>query len=259
MNSALGAGSKASGSRRRSFVGVVVALLLLPFLLGSFSCFWSELRTPIGDPERGWADPRISGVWLAQAVEEEPSDISWMWVIEPYDSRTWLVTWVSFRDKGEPGPPAEPAAPTAPQEPANVSGPRPADTAVDVLRIVERFGKQHTQPDGVALFKGWLTTLGGRRFLMLEPKAVLSTARGFRPESWSVFRADLQDGRLLLSIIDTDKEHLQEATTRAKAEAIIARHAADPEFSALLLTLHPVPRAAYDQAGKALGRAMAGP
>lgn len=259
MKSALSAGTRLSGSRRRSFVGVVVALLLLPFLLGSFSCFWSELRTPIGDPGRGWADPRISGVWLAQVVDEEPSDISWMWVIEPYDSKTWLVTWVSFTDKGEPEPPAEPAATATAQEPANGSGPGPTDTAVDVLRIVERFGDQHTQPERVALYKGWLTTLGGRRFLVLEPKAVLSTAREFRPESWSVFRADLQDGRLLLSIIDTDKEHLQEATTRAKAEAIIARHAADPEFAALLITLHPIPRAAYDQAGKALARAMSVP
>ena len=264
MKSALRA-ETTSGSRRRSFAGVIVALLLLPFLLGSESCFWPELKTPIGDSERGWADPRISGVWLGELVNEEPSDFSgWIWVLEPYDSKNWLVTWVAFKDKGESGPaaapsdapPAEQVSPAAQQLPANVSGPRPALNAVDVLRIIKTLGDERAGPAHIAVFKGWMTTLGGRRFLVLEPKAVPSTERGFRPESWWVFRADLQDGRLLLSVLAVDTEGLYEATTRAKAEAIIARHAADPKFATLMFTLHPVPRTAYDQAGKALGRAI---
>lgn len=250
-----------SSSRRRSLVGLIVALLVLPFILGIDSCFL--LKTPIGDPEQGWADPRISGVWLAEEKNDKPSDFAaWMWVFEPYDSRTWLVTWVMFEDAGKPAstanqgssPPTEQSTPAAEGQSPAVPPPRSELTPADVLRIAETLGDERAQPARFAIFKGWLTTLGGRRFLVLEPKAAPSSTRGFRPKFWYVFRADLQDGRLLLFGLDADTEKLDEATTRAHAEAIIARHASDPKFTELAFTLHPVPRSAHDQAGKALER-----
>lgn len=260
--------ARASGSRRRTLAGWAVALLLLPFLLGSDSCFL--LKTPIGDPEQGWADPRLSGVWLSPLEgslggKKWPSDFSgWIWVFEPYDSKTWLVTWASFEDVGAPEVPPHPAgepataqAPPSPaQEPASAGEPRPEPGPLDVLRIVESLGNARARPQGIVVWKAWLTSLGGRRFLVMERKAAPSTARGFRPEKWWVFRADLEGGRLLLSVLENTPENLWEATTRAQAEAIIARHATDPNFTALAFTLYPVPRAGYDAAAKALARTI---
>lgn len=80
-----------------------------------------------------------------------------------------------------------------------------------MLRIVESLGDERAKPQGVAVFKAWVTTLGGRRFLVMEPKAVPSSKRGFRPEEWWVFRVDLQGGRLLLSVLDADTEKLDRA------------------------------------------------
>lgn len=261
----------ASGSRRRSLAGWVVALLLLPFLLGSDSCF--VLKTPIGDPEQGWADPRLSGVWLSaregslddNKPAKRPSDYSArIWVFEPYDSKTWLVTWAPFKDGGASeapssqasGPPSNEVQPSPAEMPASAGEKGPEPGPNDVLRIVESLGNERAQPQGSVVFKAWLVTLGGRRFLVMEPKAAPSTARGFRPDEWLVFRADLDGGRLKLSALDTRRDNLDKATTRAQAEAIIARHAADPKFAGLMFTLHPVPKAGYDAAANALGRAF---
>lgn len=254
----------AGGSRWRSLAGWAVALLLLPFLVGIDSCLL-PMKTPVGDPERGWADPRISGVWLTGIKDKQPADFSaWIWVFEPYDPRTWFVTWAWFDDTGEYGPPASAAgtppsvkAPPMPAQPsASSTAPVPDPEYVDALRILESLGNERAKPNGVSVFKAWLTTLGGRRFLVLEPKLNLSPEQGFRPAGWFVFRAELDGGRLLLSQPNTSTDNLGKATTRAQAEAIIARHAADPAFTELLVTLYPVPRSVYDTAGKALGRAF---
>lgn len=254
----------ASGSRRRSLVGWAVALLLLPFLLGSGSCY--ILKIPLGDPEQGWADPRISGVWLAfEGKHPKPPDFAGtIWVFEPYDSKTWLVTLAGFGvDAAFAAPPGQASAPSSSeaqpspaQESASAVEQRPEPGARDVLRIVESLGSERAQPQGSVVFKAWLVTLGGRRFLVMEPKVAPSSERGFRPKFWWVFRADLDGGRLLLSAMDVERDGLGKATTRAQAEAIIARHAANPKFAELMLTLHPVPRAGYDAAAKALARVM---
>jgi hypothetical protein len=103
-------------------------------------------------------------------------------------------------------------------------------------------------------FKGWLTSLGGHRYLVLQEVITPSSARGFRPDVWTVFEVSLQNGRLVLSFIDTSIEHLDNVTSRARAEAIIARHAGSAGFSARAFVLHPVPRASYDDAKRALAR-----
>ena len=123
--------------------------------------------------------------------------------------------------------------------------------------IVKTLTEQRAEPQGVILFKGWTVSLGGRRFLVLEPRAKPSSNRGFLPEGWWVFAADLKEERLVLSGVDSNIEKLGKAKTRAQAEAIIARHAADPKFTDVVSILHRVPRGAYDAAGKAIQRALA--
>jgi hypothetical protein len=187
----------AGGARRRSVAGLVIALLALPFLLGADSCYVSKLISPVGDPEHGWADPRLSGVWLAGGDDwlktlgkpDPPSEFSaTLWLFEPYDSKTWLVTWALFKDTGVPAapasqagtPPSEQGPPVSAPEPARASAPLAAPIAPDVQHILETLAHERAKPQGVAIYKGWLTTLGGRRFLVLEPKLEPSSARGFR-------------------------------------------------------------------------------
>ncbi len=76
-----------AGRRNRSRAGLIVSILILPFLLGVMACF--VLPVPIGNPEKSRVDPAMSGIWLAAGGSE-----GWLVALEPYDKRTWLVTWM---------------------------------------------------------------------------------------------------------------------------------------------------------------------
>jgi len=240
--------------RRRSVAGLVIALAGVPLLLGIDNC--SELKTPIGSPEQGWTDPRISGVWLLSDGDNGTftEHAGTLWVFEPFDATTWLVTRAMFqRDVSAASPPA--GAPLAAPE-AAASGTRDIATSVppDVPRVVSTLRESLAEPTEMGTFKGWLTSLGGRRYLVLQEVITPSSARGFRPDAWTVFEVSLENGRLVLSFIDTSIEHLDNVTSRARAEAIIARHAGSAGFSTRAFVLHPVPRASYDDAKQALAR-----
>jgi hypothetical protein len=239
--------------RRRSLAGLILALASMPLLLGIDAC--STLKTPIGDPEKAWADPRISGVWLSAGSVDEPlaEFAGTIWVFEPFDATTWLVTLASFSKSNAPTVEATPQA----SAPVAASASTPEATAVvpSVAQVVSTLGDRRVRMDASSsTFKGWLTALGGRRFLVLQPTVDVSVQRGLRPEEWLVYAASLKDGTLILSGIDTKVEHLQDVTSRARAEGIIARHAADPTFTKVWFVLHPVPRASFDDAAKALQR-----
>lgn len=250
-----------SASRWRSLAGMAAALLVLPLVLGTDSCF--VLQTPIGDPDHAWADPRMSGVWIVDGRNVPKEYSAQLWIFEPYDAKTWLVTVTGFSDSEHVATKAEDAgAPSASNQtlspaPATPAVPMTSNGAPDVPWIVKTLTEPRAVPGGVALYKGWAVSLAGRRFLVLEQRAEPSSKRGFRPELWFVYAADLKEGRLVLSIVNTNTEKLGEAKTRAHAEAIIARHAADPEFTEVVAILHRVPRDAYDDAGKAMQRALA--
>lgn len=69
----------------RTLAGLALAAILLPILIGTLAC----LPVPIGNPEKSRVDPELSGVWFD--VFEET-----LWVIQPYDRRTYLVTLYDF-------------------------------------------------------------------------------------------------------------------------------------------------------------------
>jgi hypothetical protein len=239
--------------RRRSLAGLILALAAMPLLLGIDAC--SALRTPIGDPARGWADPRVSGVWLSSGRAAQPlaEFAGKIWVFEPFDAKTWLVTLASFSNSNPPSVASDPAA-SAPQA-ASASAPETIPIAPSVTTVVSTLGDRRARMDASpSTFKGWLTSLGGRRFLVLQPTVDVSVQRGLRPEAWLVYAVSLKDGRLILSAIDTKVERLQDVTSRARAEAIIARHASDPAFTMVEEVLHPVPRSSFDDVARALQR-----
>lgn len=255
-------------ARWRRLAGAALAMLVVPFLLGD-SC--NVLVTPIGDPERGWADPRISGVWLGgldkRGANREARPT--LWVFEPYDARTWLLTLASFELTAPPStvPPSQVGASasdaTVPASSASSSaleaapgGAKPAGTqAMNAADFLHAIGEERAKPqNGLGLYKAWLTTLGGRRFLVLEPKA-MTQAHDLRASLWLVYLVELQGGSIRLSAIKSDVEGLAKAKTRAQAEEIIARHAQDPSFVEFHAVLQRVPKTDYDLIARALDRA----
>lgn len=185
-----------SGSRARTTAGLVIFAWLAPFLLALMAC----VKVPVGDPEKSRIDPTLSGVWR---LEHNGGSSDSLWIIEPWDARTWIVTTLDAKD----GDSSDEAAATTPS---------------DAISRLERNGLE-----GIATFKAWLATFGGVRFLVLEPKQVVRERMGMKPEIWFVFKVQkLTADRvgLLLAI----GEDIDEAKTTAKAEAILRKHARDP-------------------------------
>jgi len=167
-----------------------------PFLLARMAC----LRAPVGDPEKSRIDPALSGVWR---VEHNGRSSDSLWIIEPWDARTWIVTTLDARDDES----ADESAATTPR---------------DVLTLLESSGLE-----SIDAHKGWLATFGGVRFLVLEPKRPLHDLAGERPEFWlalKVKKTTAERVELLLVI----GKNVDEAKTTAKAEAILRKHARNP-------------------------------
>jgi len=241
--------------RRRSLAGFVAALLFIPLMLGVTAC----LDTPIGDPERGWVDPRVTGAWLVDEADPDAYAVQ-LWLFEPYDSRTWLMTALRFEDSVEEEPAKSPPATPAPEgvtpEPAasqDVPPSMPTQPA-DVLRRVAELSEDRARLAEMWVFKAWLTSIADRRFLVLEPKGFLDSDRGFDPDIWFAYRIVLKGERMELALLDVDADDLGKAGTRGAAEEIVARHATDPDFYVETETLLRIPQAAFDDIATAMHR-----
>ena len=70
----------------RTLAGLGIATILLPLLVGVLAC----LPVPIGNPEKSRIDPEMSGAWFDVFHET-------LWLIQPYDRRTFLITLYRFR------------------------------------------------------------------------------------------------------------------------------------------------------------------
>jgi len=69
-------------------LGLAIAAVMLPILIGVLACI-PALPVPIGDPNKSRIDPALTGVWFDVYREH-------LWVIQPYDGRTYLVTVYDF-------------------------------------------------------------------------------------------------------------------------------------------------------------------
>jgi len=251
--------------RGRTIAGLVVGLLFVPVMLGISAC----LETPIGDPEKGWVDPRITGIWLGDDPVPEEFNAQ-LWLFEPYDSRTWLVTWVGYGEsvEEEPEEPAANEAGAASAEATTTPGSVDAESVTaeaaesateetpetpaaplepsDVLRILGSLEDERVEPQGQYVFKGWITSIAGRRFLVLEPKVLVNSEPAFRPKAWFVYRVVLKEGRMELTLATGNVDDLQSVTSRGEAEQIIARHVADPDLYDDTYPLYRIPESSYD-------------
>jgi hypothetical protein len=187
----------------RSLVGLVIAAAFAPFLLVLMAC----LPVPIGDPEKSRIDPELSGVWLVPADRDSQGEL---WLLEPYDARTWLVSVV--QTSADKAPAQAGSAATSP--------------AIGLARL-ERDDAQ-LQLD---LFKGWLTTIKSARFLVLEPKLSVDAESGMKPTLWLAFRIALPAPETLeLRLVNSEHPELKNVETTQQAESVIGRHLEDPKL-----------------------------
>ena len=261
--------------RGRTIIGLTLAVLFVPVVLGITACF--ELKTPIGDPHHGWADPRISGVWLSGDPLPKEHEAT-LWLFEPWDDKTWLVTLLDFdeADTDESSPAGESGiaetesvgagdgSADATEPPAAITEEPVEDAVEDIEYDAERLALPpdevtrlvHTLADADltefasgGVFKGWLTSIGPYRYLVLEPRLGVSAESGLEPTRWWIFRIVIKGSVIQLDVLDSNRDDLDEVTSRGEAEAIIARHSRDPEFFDPFLFLQRVPPSALDDIG----------
>jgi hypothetical protein len=204
----------------------VLAVAFVPFLLALLAC----LPVPIGNPEKGRIDAELTGAWLAPA---EGDDKGGVFLLEPYDTRTWLVSTVGARTDRTSAQTATPATPPA-----------------DGLAGLERDGLEFE----LAVYKGWLTRIQGVRFLVLEPKLSV-TDTGMTPTLWFAYRiARPAPDTLELRALKSDRGEFTHVTTTAEAEAVIGTHLDDPEFYDAAFSLSRVATSDYARVRTILGR-----
>jgi len=206
-------------ARYRSRFGFLLAVFMLPALLGVMACF--ELPAPVGDPERSRMDPALSGVWVSL------SDDGWIFIFEPYDKRTWLVRFVllaAVDDEAEEAEGPEQAKEARiGEEPATVE-----ETEPSLLGLIET-GK--LKIDNIALMKAWRKRISGRSFITFEFRGMIDEESGLEPYVWWVAKAELVDeNNLSLQFVDDDLEGIEAGMTRSQLERLIRRNLDNPEL-----------------------------
>ena len=225
-------GNKAAQQQKlRSRAGLLLALVLMPFLLGILAC----LPVPVGDPEKSRIDPTMSGIWIGD-IDGDLTII----VLDPYDKRSWLMSWI-FLEEGRDVDSDESTEPDGSELKPDTSP----------LQILRPDSDRQIKISGFNLYKAWLTRIKGVPFITWESKNLSETLPEMVPEYWWVFRVRRSgDDILYLDAFDLDIDDLDEAKTRKEAEKIIGRHINDPEFfndiEDPFMELHRVPESDYE-------------
>ena len=255
-------GERVDDRRRRSRSGLLVAVLMLPMLLGVMGCF--ELPAPIGDPEKSRIDPALNGIWLAESGELERL----LMIFEPYDKRTWLVRWTILEkhfdedeeiDLDEAG--VVDGAEETEAEVAERAEPEAGEAAdalpeeivfiTDERSPLQVLGDGDYYADGVALFKTWRTRISGKSFITMEFRVEIDSDEGMEPRVWWGARVWLtDDDQLAIHFIDKDFDDVKAASTRRELERAVRRHHGNEDLyggDPILLTR--VPLEYYDAIG----------
>jgi hypothetical protein len=192
------------GQGHRSRAGLLLALALLPLLIGVWACF----PVPVGDPEKSRIGPSMSGLWLGEEA---------LMVLDPYDKRTWLISYFNFS--------------TTPDSDSKASDESAGDSSAEGFSNIELLRKNRLEIESVGIYKGWLTKIKSERFITWESKTLTNTLPDMVPEAWWVFRVRQgSDGIMRFDLIDPDHEEFDDFKTRSQAEKFIRRHMNDPEF-----------------------------
>ncbi len=196
--------------RSRSIGGGLMMLAIIPVIIGLLAC----MPVPIGNPERSRIDPELSGLWTLQDSE---GDMAGIILLEPYDKRTWLGMMVE--------PHMEKTATTDKYDDYTYEG------------LVTAMQEQSIQSpvvtaDKVALYKIWLTKLGGELFMVWQPKGVYDEGE-FGAEyalNWNITKHS--ESSFDLDMIDFNHPAFEgvDDKDRKALERVIRKHASDSEL-----------------------------
>jgi len=201
----------------RSLTGALMMLAIIPIFAGLLAC----MPVPIGDPERSRVDPDLNGVW---ALESE-GDAGELYLLQPYDKRTWLITGARI----EAGPDYEGEAISL-------------DTNEDAFAALEAndIGSNGITSPSTVSYKAWTVKLGGVTFMTWE------LVGGFSPDGsnlssvWYVWRLEKRDAnRFDLYILNPEADAFDEVSSALDEYKKAHEFANDAEHRAYLEKIRP--------------------
>jgi hypothetical protein len=215
----------------RSRAGLLLALVLMPFLLGILAC----LPVPVGDPEKSRIDPAMSGIWAGD-IDGDNTII----VFDPYDKRSWLTSLIVLEADQD-------VVSDEPTEP----GDSEAKPEIPPLQWLRPDSDRQIGISSIGHYKAWLTMIKGVTFITWESKNLSETLPEMVPEKWLVFRVRRSgDDILYLDLFGSKTDGLSTVKTRKEAEKIIRRHINDPNYfndiEDPFMELHRVPESDYE-------------
>ena len=182
---------------------------------------WDDDPVPLGDPEKSRVDSWFNGLWW---------DGDEVWVFEPYDKRTWLVSfyWVEYGDCREPDD--SEAGKIESEEEQVANEPDVVQTVEeDPEAIYERMvadlrakGSEcmKGKPNGLAA-KAWLTRIAKADFMTLEYRGGFNKNSGFAPQHWMNIRVvKLRQDIMKFMGIDFDFDAFGAPDVKAKLDKL---------------------------------------
>lgn len=216
--------------QRRTGMGLLVTVLMLPVLLSVMGCF--EVPAPVGDPEKSRIDPAMSGVWMESVVDQ----CAWMFVFEPYDKRTWLVRYLGLEKiAGDSDEDSE-------LQDADTDSDDESESCLDLLL------NSQLEVKGVHLIKAWRKQISGESFITFEFRGMLSQESAMDPYAWWVMKVNhIDEDHISLRFIDQDFEEINYEMTRSQMERVVRRNLNDAGlFFEGAVILERVPQSDYD-------------
>jgi len=198
-------------SRSRTLSGAALMLVIIPIFAGLLAC----MPVPIGNPERSRIDPAMTGVWAVLATDDSDSDPG-LYVFEPYDKRTWLITGFKL-DEGD-------SVDLDQYDFSTYQG-------YEKLASREEVSADHVYTSEVILHKAWLTKLAGETFFTWEMKGIAAEL-GEEPEFWMVFHVfSADEDSIVLRMVNGEAEPFDDIDkTRRAYERVLKKHVDDPEI-----------------------------
>lgn len=201
----------------------ILQISILVLMAGCLDWEWDPV--PLGDPEKSRIDPWYSGLWW---------DGDEVWVFEPYDKRTWLVSfyWIKYGDCGEPKS----------RESGNMESDHEQVTdESDAVEIVEEEPEAIYEamiadlraegPDCLEgelnspAAKAWLTRIGKADFMTFEFKGFVDKDTGFVPDQWiNIHVVKLRPDAMGVMYIDFDLEVFSAPDVKAKLDKLDSEH-----------------------------------
>ena len=196
--------------KSRSVSGGLMTLIIIPVIIGLLAC----MPVPIGNPERSRIDPELSGLWTMQ---DSDGDIMGIVLFEPYDKRTWLGFMV---------------------QPGLYERNAPHEFDIYTLEgLIAALNDESSESplvvaDELAVYKIWLTKLGGEQFMVWQPKGAFHEGK-FDTEyglNWHLTKHG--ETSFDLSGIRSNHPAIKDVDdkNRKALEKAIRKHASEPEL-----------------------------